>query len=152
MSSVILYDQQERMLDWAAEHMGYPGFRFRADAKAIGREVNGEIVGVVVFDTFSDGDCLIHVVSDGSRRWFSREFVVRAMAYPFLQLNFRGITALVLADNARSLAMCRHFGFTAEGRLRRRGPKGQDIIVFGLLREECRWLQPRGRAIVQHAA
>lgn len=152
MSSVILYDQQQRMLEWAAGRMGYPRFRFRDDAQAIGREKDGQLVGVVVYDTWSDGDCLIHVVSDGSRRWFSREFCIRAMAYPFLQVGNRSITALVLTTNAPSIAMCRHFGFQQEGLLRRRGPAGEDMILFGLLREECRWLPGASRSIMRHAA
>lgn len=152
MTSSVLYEPQDALIAWAASRMGYPNFQFRPDARAIGREKDGEICAVIVFDTWSDGDCLIHVVSDGSKRWFSREFVIRAMAFPFLQVGNRAITALVLASNAPSIAMCEHFGFQREGLLRRRGPNGEDMILFGLLREECRWLRPRGQAIVQAAA
>ncbi|PTM61911.1 GNAT family N-acetyltransferase [Phreatobacter oligotrophus] len=152
MTSELVYHDNDRLLAWAVDRMGYPGFRFRQDAHAIGRQTDGEIRGVVIFDTWSDGDCLIHVVSDGSRRWFTREFCVHAMAYPFLQVGNRRITALVSEHNDPSLAMCRHFGFAQEGRLRRAGPAGEDMILFGLLREDCRWLKPRARAIVRHAA
>ncbi len=147
--TAIIYAQQERMLEWAAARMGYPRFRFRQDARAIGREKAGELVGVVVFDTWSDGDCLIHVVSDGSRRWFNKEFAIRAMAYPFRQVGNRRMTALVRATNEPSLEMCEHFGFTREGTLRKAGPGGEDMILLGILREECPWIDGRKPAIVR---
>lgn len=154
--SRILYDQQERMLGWAASALqkSYPtpNLRFRPDAQAIGHERGGELVGVIVFDTWSDGDCLIHVVSDGSRRWFTRAFCRCAMAFPFHQVGTRRITAIVSERNPASLGLCDHFGFKVEGRLRKGGPLGEDLILLGLLREECRWIDGRKPAIVRLAA
>lgn len=154
MTSRYLYEPQTRILAWAREAMRYPrpGFQFRSDAQGIAHERDGKIVGAVVFDTWSDGDCLTHVVSDGGRRWFTREFCTRAMAYPFVQVGTRRITAVVSEHNAPSLALCRKFGWTQEGRLREAGPNGEDMIVFGLLRRECRWIGPAGADIVAPAA
>lgn len=155
MRSRIIYDEQERMTSWAAARMNHDGFRFRDDAQAIGREIDGELVAVVVFDTFSDGDCLIHVVSDGSRRWFSRPFVIMAMAYPFQQLHKRRITALVREDNDASNALCSNFGFVLEGRMRSAAGEGQDMLLWGLLREDYfakRWHRRTVPSIVRAAA
>lgn len=139
----------EAMLAWSVKRMQEtiePGFaRFRADATAIGHAVDGRLVGVVIYDTFMTGDCLQHIVSDGSRRWMTRQFMVLALAYPFMQLNQRRITALVSADNRDSIRLSEHFGFAREGTMREAGARGEDVHLFGLLRSECRWLTPRPR-------
>jgi RimJ/RimL family protein N-acetyltransferase len=134
------------MLAWAVERMRAtiePGFSgFRADATAIGREINGELAGVLVYDTFAAGDCLWHVASS-TKRWITRELIIRGVAYPFIQLKQKRITAMISEQNAPSLKLARGFGFVEEGRLRRAGSRDEDMIVFGMLRGECRWL-PRG--------
>jgi RimJ/RimL family protein N-acetyltransferase len=126
---------------WAEQRI--PNNRFRADATAIGITRDGEISGVVVFDNFTVGSCCVSVASDGSRRWITRELLIRVFAYPFIQLGYRRLTALVAASNADSLNFCRAFGWTREGVLRRGAPDGDDLVVFGMLREECRYLPER---------
>lgn len=87
---MIVYGDEERLLPWAQERLHH--ICFRPDAKAIGVELGGVIRAVTVYDTFSTNDCLVHVASDQSRRWVSREYCVRAMAYPFLQCGLRRIS------------------------------------------------------------
>lgn len=134
------------MLAWSVDRMREtiePSFSgYRSDATAIGHEIDGVLVGVLVYDTFGAGDCLWHVASN-TKRWITREFILRGVAYPFLQIGQKRITAMVSARNAPSLKLTRGFGFSEEGRLRRAGIFGEDMIVFGMLREECRWL-PNG--------
>ena len=139
MESRYVYGEDDRLIDWAEAIV--PNGRFRNDARAIGLERNDVLRAVVVFDTFSQGDCLVHVASDGSGRWFDRGFAVHAMAYPFIQLGNRRISAVISTLNERSLRFTRHFGgWKEEGRLREAGEDGEDMIVFGMLRRECPFL------------
>lgn len=148
-------DRLAQMLEWSVHRMRStiePGFeRFRADATAIGHSIDGRLTGVVVYDTFMSHDCLIHLVSDGTKRWLTRDFIVRAMAYPFAQLQQRRVTALVSEHNAPSRVFTAHFGFREEGRMRAAGSRGEDVLVFGLLRSECRWLPENGFSIPARA-
>lgn len=144
MSSSYIYDRQEDMIAWAADRMHFTyqdDFVFAPDAKAIGHMRDGEFVGVVVFDRFSDRDCLLHIVSDGTRRWLTREFITRALTYPFRQCGNRRVTCLVSENNKESLRFTRKFGgWVEEGRMREAAPDGSDLIMFGMLRRECPWL------------
>jgi RimJ/RimL family protein N-acetyltransferase len=117
-----------------------PGTYFRPDAKAIGVSRDGKLVGGVVFDTFCDHSCRISVASDGSANWMTKEFVLTVFSYPFLQCGLRRISALTSVNNAASLNFVRAFGFVEEGRLREDGSEGEDLLVFGLLARECRFL------------
>lgn len=139
MTDTYLYGHDERLIAWAQSRLQC---EFRSDAKAIGLERNGDIAGAVVFDTFSPGDCLVHLVSDGSRRWLTREFITRSMAYPFLQIGQPRISCIISSGNTDSLRFTRHFGWTQEGVLREAGAEGEDLILFGMLRRECRFLSP----------
>lgn len=145
MSGAIIYDRQPELLAWAAQKIGL--VRFRADAVAIGRESGERIVGVVVFDGFSSTDCNVHLASDGSKNWMTREFAVRAMAYPFIQLNYRRITGLVHENDAATLAFDEHFGFKREGLHRCAAEDGGNVVSLGLLRSECRFIPQEFRYV-----
>lgn len=134
----VIYNRQYELLQWAAQRIGIE--KFRQDANAIGHERDGIIIGVVVFDGFSDTDCNVHLAGDETKRWITREFIVRAMAYPFIQLKLRRLTGLVPADNAQALKFNEHFGFKKEGVHRMANADGGDIVSMGLLRRDCRWI------------
>lgn len=146
----VVYDNSDEMVAWAES---ISENKYRDDARAIGLRDESGYRGVVIFDSFTTTGCWIHVVSDGSRRWLTREFILRVFAYPFIQCKFPRINAFVSELNRPSIEFCEGFGWQLEGILREAGAKGEDLFVFGMLRRECRWLPERfagklGRKIV----
>lgn len=137
MSAKLIYGDESRLLPWAAERIGISGFR--RDAYSIGLERDGALVAVVVYDNFSDCDCNMHLASDGSRRWMNKELLLAAFAYPFTQLGLRRLTGLVDTRNAGALQLNAHLGFVREGLCRHALPDS-DLVVLGMLREECRFI------------
>lgn len=138
MSTRLLYGEEHRLLPWAAEKIGLS--RFRDDAKSIGIERDGEIAAVAVYDTFSEVECSVHLASDGSRRWMTREFLVAGFAYPFIQCGFQSMTGLVPSDNEAALQFDLHIGWTYVGTRRSAMPGGRDLIILEMLRDDCKWL------------
>lgn len=138
----LIFDQSDRLLEWAIEHIGICAFR--PDAKAIGLERDGEIVAVVVFDNFSICDCNMHIASDGSRRWMNKSFLLSAFAYPFMQLKLKRVTGLVLESNEAALRFDQHLGFEIEGTHPDADPNGA-LISLGLLRRNCRFIPTQER-------
>lgn len=136
----IVYDNPTEMIAWAQTQI--PDCVFRDDAHAIGLTENGAYRGVVVFDSFTTTSCWVSVASDGSKRFITREFIVRVFAYPFLQLGYPRINSLASVLNAPAVRFNEQFGWQREGVMRNAGAKGEDMIMFGMLREECRWLMP----------
>lgn len=126
------------MLEWAAKVTGIDCYR--TDAKAIGQLQDGDLAAVVVFDGFTDVDCNMHLASNGSGRWMSRELLLESFAYPFIQLGMRRVTGLVPADNAAALRLNEHLGFVREGVHRLACKDGGDLVSMGLLRRDCRWI------------
>lgn len=138
MSVQFDHSRRPKYREWAAKRIGIDNFR--PDAVTITAIKDGEIAAVTVFDTFSGNDCQVHVASDGSRQWLTRQYLHMVFAYPFLQLKLRRITSLVSEKNAPSLNFCQQSGFTREGCLRKAAERGENLILFGMLREECRWI------------
>jgi RimJ/RimL family protein N-acetyltransferase len=134
-----LYDEQEEMREWAERKTPY-GSTYRSDAVFIGIAFDKEIRAVAVFETFTDNDCMIHVVSDGSRRWLTREFLVRVFSYPFLQRKQTRVTTIVPASCAVAIRMNLRLGFVVEGRARKGMSDTEDILYMGILKEECNYL------------
>lgn len=100
---------------------------------------DGQILGVVIYTRMTFSDCMVTVALDESKRFLSRQFLVHACRVPFVQWNKRRVSALIKASNHRSLQACRHMGFIQEGLLREFF-MGEDAILMGLLKSECKYL------------
>jgi RimJ/RimL family protein N-acetyltransferase len=102
---------------------------------------NGRLAAGVVFYNYDAraGEIEVIIAAEGPG-WASREVLWTAFAYPFLQLGCRRVTARVNVGNARARRLVEGAGFVLEGLLRRAGHDGGDVLVYGMLREECRWL------------
>jgi RimJ/RimL family protein N-acetyltransferase len=137
MGTRLVYGEEERLLPWALDKIGIAGFR--SDARAIGLERDGDLVAVVVFDGFSAADANMHIASDGTRRWMSKELLLAAFAYPFQQIKLRRLTGIVPAKNKDALAFDEHIGFVREGYCPEALPD-DDVVILGLLRRNCRFI------------
>lgn len=138
MKRECIFDQNERVKKWASKQID--NIEFRDDAVAIGIEFGDQLVGAAVFDTFSPGDCMVHLASDGSKNWLTKDFIFQVFAYVFVQCKFPRCTATVFENNEPSIRIVQKFGFKEEGRLRESGRNGEDLVVFGMLRRECKYL------------
>ncbi|MAK54670.1 MAG: hypothetical protein CML17_02255 [Pusillimonas sp.] len=100
---------------------------------------DGSILGVVIYDQINEFNCLMHVASNGSRRFVTKEFLAWTFKVPFEQWGLTRVTGLVAANNEQALAFDRGLGFVQEGVIRR-AFGDVDGILFGMLKEDCRYL------------
>ena len=131
----------ENLIPWASSVIG---FTPRSDARAMGWMEHDELRAVVVWDNFSECDCNIHIASDGKPHWFKRQFMIASFMHPFVQWNLRRVTGLVPAKNEKALKFDKNLGFVEEGYLKNALPDG-DLVVLGMLRENCRFIPQRYR-------
>lgn len=85
------------------------------------------------------GICIFHSQERG--KGYGKQSLSLVIEYLFLQYNFHRCFARVFSHNSPSLALFSSLGFSEEGRLRQhiyREGKYQDMVLFGLLKEE--WL------------
>ena len=100
---------------------------------------DGEILGVVVFNNFTEHNCELSVASV-SPRFLSKSLLRAVFHYPFETAGKSRITAIIEDGNEAALTLDRRLGFVEEARLK--GWYGdKDGIVLRMLREECNVLE-----------
>lgn len=134
----VIYGQDQRICKWVGDRVDETNFG--GGAVGIGLEENGELISGVVFNMYSGPSISMHVAAVPGKRWMTREYLWRCFAYPFIQLNCHRVTGLVRVDNLEAQRFDEHLGFKKEGLLRRACTDGTDMILYGMLRDECRFL------------
>jgi RimJ/RimL family protein N-acetyltransferase len=84
---------------------------------------------------------MMHVASDESSHWMTPYYLSACFRYPFIQEGCTRITGLVRADNYHAQKFDEHLGFKREGQLRAACADGTDLIVYGMLKSECRFIE-----------
>lgn len=136
----IILNERDRLAAWAQSRIPFVD-SWGEWCEAIGLEKDGELLAVVVYNLFSGADIAMHIAAVPGRRWMTRDFLRVAFRYPFVQLKCRRVTGYVPASNADALRFDLHLGFVQEGRMREALPNGEDVLVLGMLKRECRWLE-----------
>lgn len=125
------------LVHWAGKKLG---LKFSPKVcKTIAIIDSGNVRAVCLFDRFTEGDCCMHIASDGSVNWATPRFVYECFAYPFITLKQRRLTGLVPSRDTRTLKFDLKLGFKQEGMLRMGAPD-DDLLVLGMLAQECRYI------------
>jgi RimJ/RimL family protein N-acetyltransferase len=132
--------KNERLLAWVAERVDAK--RFYPGAVGIGLDVDGKLTAAVVYELYNEISVNMHIALETG--WsLSRSQIRIAFSYPFEQLGCQRITGTIRADNLPAQRLAEKLGFVQEGRMRSACKDGTDMIMYGMLRDECRWLGVR---------
>lgn len=136
-----LIDQPEEAIGaFVSDRMGRP-HEMWGEKRAIGWVRDRLLVAGVIYNHFSTVSCCMHVAANPGRNWLSPEFLFAAFDLPFRQWNLRRVTGLVPKDNMDARRFDEHLGFQYEGEMRGALPDGGSLLVYGLLRDDCRWIR-----------
>ena len=109
-------------------------------AKAIGVVRRHEVVAVVVYNQWRHPNIEASIASE-TPLWASREALRAILAYPFIQLRCKRVTATTEATNQRARAFLCRLGFREEG-VHPDALTSGTAITYGLLaRDAARWLK-----------
>lgn len=98
----------------------------------------GEVLMTVAFHNFGPSGCEISAASY-SPRSMTKKALAEIFNYAYNGMKFRRLSAVVRADNVRSLEAVRKLGFQVEGYVKNWYPDC-DGIFHGMLKEECKWV------------
>jgi len=134
----LITNDRARVGAWVAERVGRDT-PFVHEA-ALGLEKDGELVAGIVIDGYVEhARGSMHCAGTG-KYWLNREFLFACFDYAF---NFLGLKALinpVSASNEASLRFTKHIGFTEIARIPQAWDGKEDLVLFQLHRNDCRWL------------
>lgn len=136
----VILNERDRCAEWARQRIPHVE-SWGEWCEAIGLEEDGELLAVVVYNLYSGADIAMHIAAVPGRRWMTREFLRVAFRYPFVQLGCRRVSGYVPASNADALRFDLHLGFVREGLMREALVTGEDVVVLGMLKRECRWFE-----------
>lgn len=139
----LVYGQDGRHRDCAANWLQDPALAWPADTVTIGIETDGALSAVVLFNLFMGRGCQVHIATDGARAWASRGALSMLFAYPFVQCDLARITLPIARRNIRAQVLALKLGFSFEGRLAQ-GWADDDEILMGMTRPDCPWLASPG--------
>lgn len=135
----LVYDDSERVCEWAAARIKhFVGWGTRPSA--IGSELRGELIGAVVYTNFSGKNVWASIVCDAP---ITRRFLYAMFFNPFVRWKCNHISCAIESWNVQSAQLCGHMGFVQEGLIREAAADGGDIVLMGLLKRECRFLDKR---------
>lgn len=129
------------LLAWFCARTGQPMEDGGWDRSSVVARVSGLLpTAVLVYNHYHKPDIWMHIAAEPGRLWCTPDFLHHIFEYPFVQLDCGRVTALVARPNTRLRKLLLHTGFTEEGTLRESLPTGDDLIAYGMLRRECRWI------------
>lgn len=136
---VPLFGSKKKVHDFVVD--GIPWMDAQEVYETIGfwDENEESLVGGVVYHNFT-GENIEASIFSTKKSWTNRLVLGVIFWYPFIQLNCARLTALTPADSTARVALDK-MGFTVEGRLRKFYPENRDALIYGMLKEECRWLR-----------
>lgn len=120
---------------WTASRLGTESF---GDCSAIGIEKDGELIAGLVYFCYRHPNIEMAIAST-SPYWANRFTLYHIFYYPLVFLNCQRVTVMVDSTNQKSISLVERLGFVREGLLRQARPDC-DVLVYGMLKTECRWL------------
>ena len=108
--------------------------------KSIVQKLDGEIVAAIVFQDANAYNVMMHVAANTSKRWITRDLIYYTFAYPFLQMKVNRVTGWVSSKNETAVRFDEKLGFQREATLRGAGEHGEDVYLYTMFKEDCKWL------------
>lgn len=132
---MLLVHDDQRIAQWVKERIPY--VQSFDNSVAFGVLDNGEIVGGVVFNNYRGFDIHMSAALDAP---LTRQSLRTLCGYAFGQLEVRRVTSITGKKNRKARRALRIIGFTEEGTCKRALDGENDAVVYGLLREHCKWI------------
>jgi len=137
----LIFGQDFIVANWIAERV--KDASYVPETVAIGVAENHKLIAGVGYYSRTNCDIRLVVAAEPGSNWLSRSALAVFFGYPFyappLGLGLRRVTAIVHRKNKKSRKFNDKLGWVEEGCHRNAFPDG-DAISYGMLAEECKWI------------
>jgi RimJ/RimL family protein N-acetyltransferase len=132
---ILRFERNDEAVAWAKKTIGVDGLSGDVTSVSLVDD-NDEFLAVTVFSSYTRTNIDMHIAARPKSNWVSRGYFHAVFELPFLVLEVPRITGLIRAQNLRAQRFVSRLGFQYEGRMRKAFPDGEDLVIYGLLREE----------------
>lgn len=112
-----------------------------ADMEHIGWVVEEQLQMVVGLSAFLGSTCQIHVAMEPDFKFTPKEMLRQVFHHAFVTKKRRLILGIVNSRNQAAMVYDTHLGFNEMWRIPRMHDENGDIVVMGMHRYECRFLE-----------
>lgn len=138
MTLVIGYD--EVVANWVKAQIPHAVNGF-GPCVAVGMAIDDMLIAGVVYHEYRPAYKSVQMsIAAVSPKWATKGNLRAIFAYPFLDLKVNRATAITPKRNRRARHLIEGTGFKLEG-CARRGFLSDDAVIYGMLRDECRWIR-----------
>jgi len=127
--------QDPRYLEYVSELTGTKSF---SNCKTIAFWGDG-LLAVVIYNALEEKNCGISIATS-SPKWCTKLVLKAIFGFPFIQLKLARVTATIRESNAKSRSLVERLGFILEGELKQYYENGESAMIYGLTKDDCRWL------------
>lgn len=132
---ILRFERAEEAAAWAKKIIGIEGMTGAVTTVSLVDD-NDEFVAVTVFSAYTRTNIDVHIATRPGSTLVTRSFYNASFELPFVFLQVPRVTGLVRASNHAAQRFVTRLGFQYEGRMRKAFPDGEDLVLYGLLREE----------------
>jgi len=136
-------EQWQTMAQFLREHANVQP---SLDLRMVGWLSEGQLVIVVGFNAWIGSVCQIHMAFDRNWHFAPRQLLREVFRYAFIDAKREMLIGIVNSKNERAMRMDLHLGFTEVTRLPGLHDDGGDIVVLGMRKDQCRYLQDQEAA------
>ena len=138
----LVFGQDQTIIPWAMHHLGRDapqgGFG-PAVTIGIAADFDG-LVAAAIYNNATRSDIALTFVAT-TPLWATKGNIAAVFRYPFGQLGLPRVTCLTRRSNKRARRLMVGLGFKHEG-THRKGWQGiETACSYGLLADECKWLE-----------
>jgi RimJ/RimL family protein N-acetyltransferase len=141
MKTLVINDRA-RVSAWVAGMVGSK--TTWADDPAIGLDRNGELVAGAVLHGVTIGARASITWACNDRFALTKDFIVAMFDYPFRLLDVRVLFGQVKGNNLASINFAKKLGCKEIARFKEAWDGKEDLVLFSLHRDDCRWLRLGG--------
>lgn len=132
----VCFEQLPDALEFAEQTLGL-NFSRGTTTWIASRFDDGRLAGVAVFTQPIHGNRSLHIAGKTSK-WFTPEFCRKMFCFGFAPPEVLRLTATILLNNVPCVKLAVKTGFMLEGKMR--GFEQGDLLIFGMLKGECKWV------------
>lgn len=145
MSTQIITQPKELIAAFVNARQGLDPMEPWVPYTALGLVRDAHLKAGVIYNFFDGANVCMHVGAIEGGHWMTPEFLFAAFDYPFNQLGRRRVTAMTKKKSKKVRAFVENLGFIYEGKCAHYFAD-DDLILYGMLRENCRFLDIRKAA------
>jgi RimJ/RimL family protein N-acetyltransferase len=135
MARILRNERVAAAVAWAKGRIGADGIGDNCSAVSLVDE-HDRFIAVCIFSSYIGTNVDMHLAAERGRHWLSRSYFNAAMYLPFEVLQVSRITGLIRGSNQHTQRFAGRMGFQYEGRMRKVFADGDDLVLYGFLREE----------------